>query len=129
MIIKKILLWIWQFPQNIAGFFLSRGASKEEYEGIKYYIKPLFRSGVSLGNYIILDPVILRFRDSYVKNSIKHEHGHQIQSLYFGPLYLILIGIPSLCGNLKSRYYHLTREWYYNQPWEKWADKLGKVER
>ena len=125
--IKKILLWIWQLPQNIVGSILSIGSSKKEYDNIKYYVRPFFGRSITLGNYIILDPLILKFRDSYIKSLIRHKHGHQIQSMYFGPFYLILIGIPSLIRNRFDRY-HLNHEWYYDQPFEKWADKLGNVE-
>ena len=124
---KKILLWIWQLPQNILGFIVSRFSKKEIINGVTVYYKHLMHSGVSLGNYIIMDD-----RDDinyYYYPDVAHEHGHQLQSLYLGPLYLIVIGLPSVIGNLVSRIFHKDSKWYYNQPWEKWADKLGKVVR
>lgn len=120
----NILKYIWQLPQNIAGFIISRFSEKETLNGITVYRKHLFYSGVSLGNYIIFDDRI------YISdNDIAHEHGHQLQSFYLGPLYLIIIGLPSALGNIISRIFHKDSNWYYNQPWEKWADKLGKIER
>ena len=133
---KSILLWLWQFPQNIIGAILARN-----YKNIKitddniivYYVSNIFRSDVSLGNYILLDyDAYYGFNDT---ETIKHEHGHQIQSMIFGPLYLIIIGLPSACGNLIDRYFHKdwdeidADKWYFSQPWEAWADKLGKVNR
>ena len=44
----------------------------------------------------------------------------------FGPLYLIIIGLPSAIGNLIHRKFKFD---YYKQPWEAWADKLGGVKR
>ena len=64
-----------------------------------------------------------------------HEQGHQKQSRYLGWFYLIIIGLPSLLGNIYDRVAHKdwsskdSIKWYYNQPWEKWADHLGGVKR
>lgn len=134
---NNIIYFIWQIPQNIIALIwigiLSVLKGKPEwatYKGIKYAFFKNHRNGVSLGNFVILG-TWYRYSD----NTIKHEYGHTRQSLYFGPLYLILIGIPSACGNLFDRIFHKkwsydkSEYWYYNQPWEKWADKLGEVER
>lgn len=122
-------------PQNIGGLivllFNLKNKEKCSLSGITYWkVKHINDCGISLGNYIILD------KDTYIsETSIKHEHGHQIQSLYFGPIYLIFIGLPSAIGNLIDRYMHKKwsrrkrQLWYYSQPWEAGADKLGKVER
>lgn len=128
----EILLYIWQLPQNILGLLLLLIYGKERLyhrlNGRRFYYTGEMPSGISLGNYIIL------WCESY-GNSLKHEYGHSIQSRILGPLYLIVIGLPSLCGNIYDRVAHscwsdsLRAKWYYNQPWEKWADKLGKVNR
>lgn len=124
----KVLLYIWQLPQNILGLFCSLGGERRAWkrdDGVFiFYTKPFFHSGVSLGNYIIVDSIVPTHIDT-----IKHETGHQKQSLYLGWLYLIIIGLPSFIGNIYSRIKHKDNEWYYNQPWEHWADKLGGVER
>lgn len=130
---KKILLWLWQLPQNLLGLFLSIFADKHNYicnDSKEYhiYFMSLFSSGVSLGNYIIFDTAYKTYID-ILDTSVKHEHGHSIQSLYLGPLYLIVIGIPSMLGNIYARIFNKDSEWYYKQPWEAWADKLGGVER
>ena len=125
---KYILLWIWQFPQNIIGFIFSRFACKRTME---YYIVPFaFGCGVTLGEYIIFD------KNAIVDvNEISHEKGHRIQSKYLGVFYLLVIGLPSMIGNVYDRVFHsswdVTRriDWYYGQPWEKSADKLGGVKR
>lgn len=78
-------------------------------------------SSVSLGQYILVDSdMLVNYR------TIAHEHGHQIQSLYLGPLCLVVIGLPSAIGNLLHRKIKFN---YYKQPWEAWADKLGGVKR
>ena len=127
---KEVILFIWQLPQNILGLLViifSRAWKAVTYETV-WWTKRRF--GVSLGNYIIL------YEDSKpLTQSVKHEKGHQKQSLYLGWLYLIIIGIPSAFGNLWDRVAHKNwkleerEKWYYSQPWEAWADKLGGVRR
>ena len=126
---KTILLYIWQLPQNILGLLvvlITRAKYEPDFEIHCTYKFRWF--GVSLGNYII-------FSGSPSEISINHEKGHQKQSIYLGWLYLILIGIPSFFGNIWDRITHKKWSvekritWYYSQPWEKWADILGGVER
>lgn len=131
---KDVLLWIWQLPQNVAGFLISRTCRKRTKDNVVFFTRNNFyRSGVCLGNYIILDYDCYRAFD--FEQTIKHECGHQKQSKMLGIFYLLIIGLPSLCGNLWDRTFHKKwfyfkrKQWYYNQPWEKWADKLGGVER
>lgn len=132
---KKILLNLWQLPQNILGLLvvlITHAKYESDFSTLQedgFYSTSEFGCfGVSLGNYII-------FGGSPSKISIKHEKGHQKQSLYLGWLYLILIGIPSFFGNIWDRIAHKKWpladriRWYYNQPWEMWADTLGGVER
>ena len=80
------------------------------------------RSGICLGDYIVL-----KRKDN--EDGIKHEYGHSIQSRILGPLYLLLIGLPSLLGNIYCSHFHKDSQWYYRQPWEHWADVLGGVQR
>lgn len=128
---KEVLLYLWQLPQNILGCFIllyhriiCKHTSKivTDYTGFTYYVvKHLNNCGISLGRYVIFDyDIFLREID------IKHEQGHQKQSLYLGWLYLPVIGIPSAIGNILHRFIKFN---YYKQPWEAWADKLGGVKR
>lgn len=132
---KKVLLWLWQLPQNILGLLviLVTGAHRTAFKG-EWIASKWSYFGVSLGNYIIFGGA------GGSVDSLKHEQGHQKQSLYLGPLYLLLIGLPSVTGNIFTRikwmFSNKDKEaaecivkWYYKQPWEAWADKLGGVER
>lgn len=137
---KKVLLYIWQLPQNMLALILIGilsmkygKAEVSDYKGVKYYWFKKWRRGVSLGCYVLLGDWAY---DDLA--TINHEWGHTRQSLFFGPLYLILIGLPSGLGNLWDSNFHdeangwsweRACKWYYSQPWEKWADKLGDVER
>ena len=135
-IFLRILSEIWQLPQHIIAYIIMLVNCKSvkpmiNKDGILCYIVDhSFDCVVSLGNYIFLDS-----NGYYDYKTIKHEHGHQIQSLILGPLYLIVIGLPSITGNIINR---ITRmyfrkyydpNFYYKQPWEAWADKLGGVDR
>lgn len=122
---KKVLLYLWQLPQHLLGLlvilFYNASYLKHQETGIGYWFGDGQKTfGVSLGQYIILDNCTVCVR------ILKHEHGHQLQSLYLGPLYLLIIGLPSAIGNLLNRKIKFN---YYKQPWEAWADKLGGVTR
>ena len=100
-----------------------KDVSKEKCEGITYYYCKNFNGGISLGNYII----------SYSRNAltIKHEHGHQKQSLYLGPLYLFVIEISSIvwAGLYGTKLFPYKENGYYEFYTERWAEQLGKVNR
>lgn len=125
------LRFIWQLPQNLVGLlfllFLKKKKRFEWNEKKCRFYEVSYNGAVSLGEYVLIG----------WKNdeTIKHEYGHHRQSMYLGPLYLLVIGLPSLAGYWIDVLFHDNWEWvkrdkwYYNQPWEKWADKLGGVKR
>ena len=121
---KKFLSFIWQLPQNLLGIaaVLLLDACRQTFcsaPPVWTHYKTLF-SSVSLGDYIIVNGY------SVTDRTILHERGHQRQSRILGWLYLPLIGLSSLCGNILHRFVKFD---YYKQPWEKSADKLGGVKR
>lgn len=123
--IKNILLWIWQFPQNLVGLLLLlilQGEIKHKLNIIRFYYLKIFPGGITLGEYIIVG--------TKQNLTVRHEFGHVLQSRYLGPLYLIVIGLPSIvhaginniigcCEKHNEGYYHFWTE--------KWANKLGNV--
>ena len=129
---KEFLLYLWQLPQNIVGLllllFYRHDELYAEMSGRRFYYTKEMPSGISLGNYIIMNRVDLG-------NGFWHEYGHSVQSRKLGPLYLLVIGLPSLIGNIYDRIAHKSwtysdrHKWYYSHPWEKWADELGGVKR
>ena len=135
----KLLLWLWQLPQNLIGFIYSRFGKKcSVYYNIDgkvklytWYFVPCFRAGVSLGQYIILDPLYKELAPECHISSLNHETGHSIQSKYLGPVYLLVVGIPSAIRNIWDRLFHKNWTsyqrivWYYKGYPEHWADKLG----
>jgi hypothetical protein len=134
---KKILLYIWQLPQNLLGLLVIL-FTRAKKNGNAYYLTNKYDFGVSLGDHIIFGKTDgLTFVEA---DNLAHEMGHHKQSLYLGWLYLIIIGLPSLSGNLFTRVWWAFSKkdfetvnkivsYYYKQPWEAWADKLGGVSR
>lgn len=58
-----------------------------------------------------------------------HEAGHAVQSLLLGPLYLIVIGIPSTLWGFSPALHRKRREKqisYFSFFTEKWANRLGE---
>ena len=122
--------WIWQLPQNLCGLvykYISKNNRKEKLEntainklGIEAYAKTSLGS-VSLGKYIFISEISKNDR-----NSIFHECGHTKQSRILGPLYLPLIGIPSIIWATLHSYIPYFRKYSYYQFYtEKWANKLA----
>src|SRR5262249_28015514 len=90
------------------------------------------RGGISLGLFVFYDGRESRW--FYPGSGTReHEYGHTFQSRWFGPLYLLVVGVPSLCRGLYAiGYRELTRRRWrgYFDGWpEKQADRLGKVDR
>ena len=130
---KNIILFLWQLPQNILGYFMMifLDAYKPCFDTDKEFwlhYNTMF-SNFSLGYFVVMNGYI------YSEIELKHEFGHQKQSLYLGWLYIPIIGISSFLGNIWHRIFHKNcemnkrKKWYYSLPWEKWADKLGNVKR
>lgn len=115
--LKKLGLYLWQLPQNIIGrllFWVYSGYTTKIDDNAIVRISCKMRGGITLGKYII------------VRNSkyIKHEYGHTIQSKYLGPLYLLVIGLPSILHAAVHRTMCKSKD-YYHFYTEKWANKLS----
>ena len=89
--------WTWGLPQNLAGgvlwlWFRLRGCPCFRYQGAHGVVWTLRSGSMSLGSFLFLHP-------SWTpadKALLAHEYGHTIQSLFFGPLYLLTVGLPSI---------------------------------
>lgn len=140
---KNILYCVWQCTwgilQTMLGFFvflcnfkcrhyLYHGAVVTEWND---------KSSVSLGMFVFVtkEPYFYeKLKDEYEiyelsSRLLVHEYGHTIQSLIFGPLYLIVIGIPStLWGFLPSCAKNRKEKQisYFSFFTEKWANILGE---
>lgn len=124
--VLEFLMCLWQLPQEVAGFVVlvfcfgwRRITKVQEFNTAIAFRISGFKGGLSLGRFIFVEKLDYKL--------ICHEYGHSRQSKILGPLYLVVIGLPSLIWawvysfNWKKSYY-----WFYT---ERWADKLGKVNR
>ena len=125
---KQILLFIWQLPQNIIGaiyYLLIKSVyveSNDIVKGTKLICKSTSNGSVSLGMWIFISKNAWLYRK---KSVIMHESGHCIQSIYLGPLYLFVIGIPSILWAGVRRLGLFKNKSYYSFYTEKWANKLA----
>ena len=125
--IADFFLYLWQLPQNLLGLLLLaiyRPEMSFDYEGARLTFAQRMPSyaGISLGKYIILAS-----RFAADNDSIQHEWGHTRQSRMLGPLYLFVVGLPSL---IWAAWWHPGRKCsYFSFYTEVWADKLGGVKR
>ena len=130
---KEIMLWLWQMPQHLLGLALwdAFKVLEETYDTQYFYGKWFItlkvpRFGLSLGRYVFLGM-------THRNIDLRHEKGHSDQSMRWGPLYLLAIGLPSAAGNLWDRLFHKEWpaekriKWYYSRWPEKQADRLGGV--
>lgn len=123
--ILKILLWLWQCPQNLLGllFIMCLAPSKivHRYDFLTVRQSRRMRGGISLGFYVFIQEGVSLF-------TIWHEQGHYRQSLLLGPLYLIVIGVPSILWAALHRYVAPCKSYYWFYT-ERWADRLGGIKR
>jgi len=142
----NVILFPWEILQNLIGLFymlftIGKTTKREWYRGrFITWIKDDSFSGISLGMFITINEN--RSKDKYIRD---HEYGHTVQSKILGPLYLFIVGIPSVIRNIYNSsvnvskftketgnpYYGLqkARDWYYSSYPENWADSLGGVDR
>lgn len=141
---KKCLYIVWQCTwgvlQSLLGlglFLRHRKCAHSFYHGA--VITHWQNSGsISLGLFVFVAPGpgrIPAHQGTFTKEELSsrllvHEYGHTIQSLLLGPLYLIIIGIPSFCwANLphfrkKRKQQQLS---YFRFFTESWANRWGEA--
>lgn len=95
------------------------------------------QSSVSLGMFVFVtkEPYFWdKLKDEYQKEELSkrllvHEYGHTIQSLILGPLYLIIMGIPSTIWGFWPSLSKKRRDQqisYFSFFTESWANRLGE---
>lgn len=119
------ILALWQILQNLAGliYLPFAGVSfKEKIVDIFVFETESTNGSVSLGNLVFIS----KHTRNYEK-TLKHELGHTIQSKYLGPLYLLVIGLPSILWVAVRRMSRtLRKKDYYSFYTEAWAEELSK---
>jgi hypothetical protein len=139
---KKILYILiqctWGILQTLVGFivFIINYKNKHYFYKGAIITEIQATSSVSLGLFIFLS--LNPDKDKRQKNKIPdeemvrrvliHEYGHTIQSLILGPLYLIIIGIPSTIWCFSPCFKNKRKKGisYFNFYTEKTANYLGE---
>lgn len=115
--VMNIFFFLWELPQNVLGIAYllvktARGSViSRSYERDRLFVK-VRHGAVSLGYFVFWsdtgDPVF-----SIDERNRLHEYGHTLQSRFLGPLYLPVVGIPSVSRVI---YAH----WYYRKHKKEW---------
>jgi hypothetical protein len=139
---NKWLSRIWEAPQKALAHVV-KWISKAELldmadmngEGVHFYFWG-HGGGMSLSNHIFLpkkhfDKTLAEVMNSkWHRDYMAHEYGHTVQSRRLGPLYLLVIGLPSIiwagCFESYRKKHNIS---YYSFYTERFADKLGGVKR
>ncbi len=131
---KKILFyfvqWTWGLPVNIFGliFYLickAKGLSSERFGYAFITFVPWNAGGLSLGLFIFMKKDHPNKDWNY--NTKIHEYGHTWQALLLGPLYWIVVGIPSAVWcNFFAGYMKKNNVSYYKLYCESWANSWGQ---
>ncbi len=149
-IVYRVLHWSWELPQTLLGALIfacvrafDRNVSTQGGPLATLVTRTVrFRGGISLGMFVVTTDYRRLYRAvpaGAQRRLDAHELGHVKQSLMLGPLYLPLVGVPSISraallrfsrrrgGAFAARWGH-TR-WYYSGYPERWADRLAGIDR
>ncbi|MBQ3108013.1 MAG: hypothetical protein IJC67_00230 [Clostridia bacterium] len=134
----RIAQCTWGILQTLLGlvlFLLHRGAKHYTYHGA-IITEWSSRASISLGLFVFVtkEPFFAGKLSAYPKQELAarllvHEYGHTVQSLILGPLYLLVMGIPSsLWANLPALARRRREQGisYFAFFTERWANTLGE---
>lgn len=126
-----LVQWTWGFPVNIVGGIaylictkiLKRPHAKFGYAYIVYL--PWNAGGLSMGLFIFIKD--RKKTNPWTYNTRIHEYGHTWQCLLLGPLYYIVIALPSVIWcNFFEGYRKKNNVSYYKLYCESWANSWGQ---
>ena len=120
----RLWQWTWGFPQTLIGaiiYLIHRKCPHDRFHGciVTYWT---WRGSMGMGMFLFIDP----------KNPpqiIVHEFGHAVQSAILGPLFLPIMGIPSIlwCNLPQCRKHRKNQVSYYRFYPERTANRLGSL--
>ena len=125
------ILFLWQLPQNLVALgvlLLSKNVRKIDYRHFCFVLTadmPRGAGGVSLGNFAFVSPLLV-----HDTKTIRHEaDGHTVDSLIFGPLYLLVIGLPSVLHLIWYNRKRPAGKSYHDFYTERWANRHAGLEK
>lgn len=125
-----ILQWTWGIIQNVVGLCVFRANIRRRhfrYNGAVVTVRRSRYGSMGLGMFIFISESAMNGERR--EFTLTHEYGHTVQSIILGPLFLLIIGLPSLlwAGLPVFRKYRERRSlsyyWLYT---ERWANFLGE---
>lgn len=123
------LQWTWGIIQNVIGLFLylvnSRGR-RFRYNNAVATVWRSKRGSLGMGMFVFISESEQGDRFEF---TLRHEYGHTLQSIILGPLFLPVIGLPSLLWAglpVFRRYRERRGVSYYSFYPECWANFLGE---
>jgi len=139
VLVYRIWQCTWGLLQTILGLIVFLTHYKDKHYSYHGAVVTVWenKSSVSLGMFIFVtdEPYFIeKFKGKIPAEELSyrllvHEYGHTIQSLILGPLYLILIGIPSTAWGFLPNMNKKRRDEkssYFEFFTEKWANGLGE---
>ena len=132
VVVYFVLQWTWGFLQNIIGlglFVVNISKRHYRYKGAIVTEWHYRRGSVGLGMFIFVSVPKQGADPAAVEKTVRHEYGHTLQSVILGPLFLLVIGLPSLlwCACFVS-YRRKNNVSYYRFYTERWANRLAKID-
>ncbi len=142
----NVIFWTWCLPQSILGLIvygvvklLDRKTREERFHTGAWMVHTeKLGGGISLGYFIFS----YDYKDATGKEELDgwykaeqdkmdhHEWGHTLQGFILGPLYLLVIGLPSIVwATFFGNYRKKNNVSYYEFYSERWADSWGGVKR
>jgi hypothetical protein len=127
------ICWTWCLPQSLFGLLLyifvklvDKGTIECRYHTGTWLVKmSKLPFNVSLGYFIFTYNT-----GSENFKTEQHEWGHTLQGFLLGPLYLIVIGLPSfIWAAFFGKYRKENNVSYYSFYTESWADAWSRVKR
>ncbi len=135
---KKFLFyfvqWTWGLSVNLIGgicclvFKYFKKCRVERYGYNWFTYVPGNFGGLSLGLFVFIrDTSKEKGKEQWLYNTQIHEYGHTFQCLMLGPLYWLVVAIPSFIWcNLFANYRKKNNVSYYKLYCESWANRLGE---
>ncbi len=138
-ILYVILQWTWGILQTALGGLLFLFHCKDRRFTYHGAVVTVWRgkSSLALGGFLFItdEPFFYeKLKEEHTKEELfsrllVHEYGHTVQSLILGPLYLLLMGIPSTVWGFSSSLAKRRKERgisYFSFFTERWANALGE---
>ncbi len=114
----------WGIIQTLVGLIMCLISYGEKHMFYKGSIATFWKRpyGISLGLFIFIPPQARFYNDEIRERLVVHEYGHTIQSLILGPLYFLIVGLPSVIWGMVKK----PEQSYFSFYTEKWANHLGE---